>query len=125
MSMMLDPRAFLMNPLLFDPSALALIQAPPAQMSGGGKMTSAQNHQSDAASARLVEALKPQGLSSAGGSFRILDLIEPASGATGDHGSLSVSTNGTAFQASSTSASSNGSDKGNTSGDACRFYLLT
>jgi hypothetical protein len=91
---MMDPRAYLLNPLFCDPAALALLQQQPpfnAQHNGGGKMT----HGSGASGGNNTSTTSTTTTSN---SFRILDILESA--ARSNH-----------------SISSGGSDKANTSGE--------
>lgn len=99
-ALMLDPRAFMLNPLFCDPAALSLLQQqapfsslPTEQHVGGGKIVgTASNNESTITSTAT----------SAGNSFRILDILESQS-------------------RSNHSTSSGESEKANTSGENGKF----
>jgi hypothetical protein len=116
MQVMLDPRAFLMNPLLYDPATLALLQNPPTmQTNGGGKILGSSSN----------SGILPTS-SAHSHSFRILDLLEPvvsspfssenANSANSLNNSLGIS--GTSAASSSTA----GSDKANSSGENGKLW---
>jgi hypothetical protein len=91
-ALMLDPRAYLLNPLFCDPAALALLQQqapfgslPSEQHKGGGKIVTGNESNTST--------------TSASNSFRILDILE--SQARSNH----------------SASSSGGSEKANTSGE--------
>lgn len=93
-ALMLDPRAYLLNPLFCDPAALALLQQqapfaglPSEQHKGGGKIVGSSGNESNTST------------TSASNSFRILDILE--SQARSNH----------------SASSSGGSEKANTSGE--------
>lgn len=115
---MLDPRAFLMNPLLYDPATLALLQNPPLQANGGGKILASSNTN-----------LLGSNPSSTNHSFRILDLLEPAvsSPFSTENAATNLTTSlNNSLLASGTSAASSstaGSDKANSSGENGRFFI--
>lgn len=97
-ALMLDPRAFMLNPLFCDPAALALLQQqvpfaslPTEQHAGGGKVVGS--------TANETSTTTSSSSTSAANSFRILDILE--SQARSNH----------------STSSSGGSEKANTSGE--------
>lgn len=97
-ALMLDPRAFMLNPLFCDPAALAMLQQqtsfaslPTEQHAGGGKMVGS--------AANETPTTTSSSSTSTSNSFRILDILE--SQARSNH----------------STSSSGGSEKANTSGE--------